>query len=63
MAFNATEFFGTTARDVFEQEEKAEGYLAGQRAAQMLHAAIHTDHGNRSREYREAVAEGLRDNL
>jgi hypothetical protein len=60
---NLDEMFGTTPRDAFEDAETAEGYQVGQLACVTLHAAIQTDHGHRSKAFREAVLEGLRDNI
>jgi hypothetical protein len=57
------EYFGCEASDVFNAKEQAEGYLAGVKAAEMLHNAIQTDHGDRSRAFREALLEGLREAL
>lgn len=57
------EMFGTTPAEVFENEQTSLGYMAGTTAAQKIHDLFKTEFSGNTREWREAMLEGLRENL
>lgn len=61
--FNLAEFFGVEASDVFEERQKAEGYLMGCNFATRLLEQFHEATVNNSRAYREAALQALREQI
>jgi hypothetical protein len=57
------EYFGCDASDVFDEKQRAEGYLAGCAFATTLLAAFHEETKDKSRAYREAALLALRENI
>ena len=60
---NIAEFFGADASDVFESKERAEGYMAGVGLAERLTAGALEDLAGKSREYKLAFFDALRETL
>lgn len=57
------EYFGCDAADVFEERQKAEGYLIGCNFAARLLEQFHEETKNNSRAYREAALQALREQI
>ena len=62
---NMAEFFGCDGSEIFEEKQKAEGYLAGTKAAAQMQQLIWQEgkENNRPRCYVEAVLEAMREQL
>lgn len=60
---NMAEYFGCDASEIFEERERAEGYLAGVAFSKTIHDAIHKDYSGRHANFREGLLDALREHL
>jgi hypothetical protein len=57
------DFFGCDASEVFNDKEKADGYMEGVNSSTRFMNIIQETYKNRSRAFREGLLEGLREHL
>jgi hypothetical protein len=56
-------FFGCDASDIFDEKQRAEGYLAGVDIASKMQEACITEMKGKSRAFREACLRAIAENI